>query len=609
MCGIAGLVNRNGRPAEPAAIERMTAAVSHRGPDGQGTLVEGPVALGHRRLAILDLSEQGRQPMTSADGRLAITYNGEIYNYLELRDELIALGHVFRTGTDTEVLLAAYRQWGEACLEQLNGMWAFAILDRTQNRLFMARDRFGVKPFHYVETDELFAFGSEIRQLLPFLGRRRANMTAVTTFLTSNGADLDETTFFADVRRLSGGHCAVLDLGSGRLAVRRYYSLARRPEVTALPPGECVERFTTLLEDAVRLRLRSDVKVATCLSGGLDSSSVATLASALIRRSGGAGFAAITAVSEQPSSNEEAYARLVVDSAGLDWHRTRPDYDDFVATLPDVVASQEEPFGGPSLTMQHFVMKTARDNGIRVLLDGQGGDELLLGYEKYYGAYIASTYRERGLAAAAKALSRIRANNARMGAANLVKYLVGGASASARHARNRATHRYLRETPPVPDHLRAFSASLSDTFRLQELEVSSTNLPVLLRYEDRNSMAFGVEARLPFLDYRLVEFCLSLADSRKINDGWTKWLLRRAMDGRMPEQIVWRKNKFGFEAPEALWLRRHLPEMKRAVCASPLIASIVSPRRLEERFANLDNRSRWRLYSTSLWEAAFQVSS
>lgn len=609
MCGIAGFVRKDGAPAEHSVIDRMTTAVAHRGPDGSGLLVEGSLALGHRRLSILDLSDHGRQPMTSPDGTLAITYNGEIYNYIEIREELKRLGQAFRTGTDTEVLLGAYRQWGEDCLSRLNGMWSFAILDRTRNVLFMARDRFGVKPFYYIDTARVFAFGSEIRQLLPFLDRQRADMEAVKTFVLTTGAELGTTTFFADVHRLPGGHSAVYDLAGGTLAIRRYYAIARREEIAGLEEAEISRRFADLLEDAIRVRLRSDVKVGTCLSGGLDSSSVASIASALNRQAGGGRFAAITAVSEQQSNNEESYAGLVVQSADLDWHRTRPTYDDFLTSLDDVVESQEEPFASPSLTMQHFVMKTARENGIKVLLDGQGGDEMLLGYEKYYGAYILSILRSEGGIAALKALSRIRTNNDNMGGANLAKYLVGGLSAKARYARYRRDHRYFATFPPMPAHLGAFSASLADTFKLQQLEVTSTNLPILLRYEDKNSMAHGVEARLPFLDYRLVEFCLSVPDRYKIRDGWTKWLLRHAMVGRMPAEVTWRKNKFGFEAPEALWLDRHLPEMRRKVLASPLLGDLASPRHLKRAYDGLDMRSRWRLYSIALWEETFGVGS
>ncbi len=609
MCGIAGLVRRNGAPVTPEMITRMTDAVAHRGPDGGDHLIEGPMALGHRRLSIIDLSESGRQPMSYDSGRFVVTYNGEIYNYIELRAELQALGHVFTNGTDTEVLLAAYAQWGADCVSRFNGMWGFAILDRPRNVLFCARDRYGVKPFYYVDRPELFAFGSEIRQLLPLLDGNRVDLDTLRTYLVTDAAELSAATFFKDVRKLPGGHTLTYDLATHQIRIEPFYRITLRPEVRRLGEGEAIEAFSELLQDAVRLRLRSDVKVGTCLSGGLDSSSVATLASELYRAANGGKFSAITAVSEQESNNEARYAEQVVGAADLDWHQTRPTYADFVDTLPEIVRVQEEPYGSPSISMQYFVMKTARENGITVLLDGQGGDETLLGYEKYYAAYIFSTMRGSGPVAALAAMRSVAANNSKMGPLNIAKYLVGGLGAPARYAFYRRRHGYMRNHGPMPEHILAFARSSADDFALQELEIRSTNLPVLLRYEDKNSMAHSIETRLPFLDYRLLETSLSLPGSLKIRDGWTKWILRKAMDGRMPDAIVWRKNKFGFEAPEDIWLKRHGDEMKRTVTGSRLLGELADMKKLAAAYDGLDKRSRWRLYNTALWESTFSVTA
>ncbi|MDJ1158993.1 asparagine synthase (glutamine-hydrolyzing) [Chelatococcus sp. SYSU_G07232] len=609
MCGIAGIIRKDGAPVEAGVIAAMTDAVAHRGPDGAGILVEGPIGLGHRRLSIIDLSDGGKQPMSYSDSGLTITYNGEIYNYLELRRELEAEGFRFVSDSDTEVILAAYAAWGRSCVLRFNGMWAFALLDRRRNLLFCSRDRFGVKPFYYADLPGRFVFGSEIRQILPFLGSVRANRRVLEAFIVTDGTDLDEATFFADVTKLPGGHSLVYDLAAHRFTVERYYEIRPREDIARLGQGEAAEAFGALLDDAVRLRLRSDVKVGTCLSGGLDSSSVATLAAEAYRANGGGRFAAITAVSEQESNSEAEFAEAVVKASDLGWHPVRPTYEDFVATLDAVVRAQEEPYGGPSITMQYFVMKTARENGITVLLDGQGGDETLLGYEKYYAAHIAEVFRKHGLAATLRALRRTGANNAKMSATNTAKYLVGGMVAPARYAFYRWRHSYLAEAPAMPPHLAAFARACHDPFRLQELEIRSTNLPVLLRYEDKNSMAHGIEARLPFLDYRLLETSLSLPGEYKIHDGWTKWILRKHMDGRMPDAIVWRKNKFGFEAPEDVWLKRHHGVMEQAVLASPIIGEIADRGRLAQHYRTLDKRSRWRLYSVALWEKAFGVAA
>jgi asparagine synthase (glutamine-hydrolysing) len=351
------------------------------------------------------------------------------------------------------------------------------------------------------------------------------------------------------------------------------------------------------------------VKVGTCLSGGLDSSSVATVASSLYHDSSAEPFSAITAVSEEAKSDESGFAGMVAQASGLNWLTVRPGYRDFADCLPHVVESQEEPFGGPSIIMQHFVMKTARENGITVLLDGQGGDETLLGYERYYAAYIVSRMRTHGIGGMPAALRAINANNAKMGAVNIAKFLVAGLIAPARYQFYKNRHSYMRAHDPVPRHLKRFSKSLLNVFDLQALELESTNLPVLLRYEDKNSMAHSIEARLPFLDYRLVELDLSLPDTMKINDGWTKWILRKAMNGRMPDAVVWRKNKFGFEAPDELWLKAHQPEMEKAVFASPLVRELVDLPRLRARYGGLERRSRWRLYSLALWEEKFRIAA
>ena len=291
------------------------------------------------------------------------------------------------------------------------------------------------------------------------------------------------------------------------------------------------------------------------------------------------------------------------------WTGTRsgPTYDDFRDSLDAVVDAQEEPFGSPSLTMQYFVMRAARANGIPVLLDGQGGDEALLGYDKYLGAYVRDRFRRAGLLPALSALAAVTANNAHMRATALPKYLLGSQFGRLRYAIHRRQHAYLRDLPARSAHIEAFSGAGSDIFALQELEIRSTNLPVLLRYEDKNSMAHGVEARLPFLDYRLLEFAVSLPLCLKVRDGWSKWLLRKSMEDRLPAEIVWRKNKLSFDAPERQWLDRHFPTMRQAVERSPLLGELAVASNLAKAFPSLDRRSQWRLYSVALWERRFGI--
>ena len=275
MCGIFGLVAKNGL-VDAGQVDRLTDLVAHRGPDGRGVRINGNVGLGHRRLAIIDLTEDGAQPMRDRLLPIWITYNGEIYNYLELRAELEALGHVFHTASDTEVLLAAYIHWGESCLDRFNGMWSFAIHDERDNTLFCARDRFGVKPFYFADMPTQFAFGSEIRQLLPLIGRSIADDDLVRDFLVCGLSDHTNRTFFKGIEKLLPAHKMRVDVSTGRIAIERYYSLA--PRAAVADEQDATRSLAELLDDATRLRLRSDVRVGTCLSGGLDSSSVATLA-------------------------------------------------------------------------------------------------------------------------------------------------------------------------------------------------------------------------------------------------------------------------------------------------------------------------------------------
>ena len=608
MCGIAGLVGSFPERESRLSMERMLDLVAHRGPDGQGIFVEGQVSLGHRRLSIVDLSEAGSQPMSSRCGHFVITYNGEIYNHLELRAELEQLGHRFRSHSDTEVILAAYAEWGSRCVERFNGMWALAIWDRRTRLLFCSRDRFGVKPFYFLPQGDGFIFGSEIRQLLPWLDKTRAVRQQVLEFLLTGMSDHTDGTFFADIQKLPAGHNLTWSESHRRVDIQRFYRLERSTATAALDTDEALERYRSLFQDAVRLRLRSDVPVGTCLSGGLDSSAVASLAAPLFLEQSGQRFSAITAISEQADNSEEALAAEVAQKSDLHWLTVRPTYDDLRSQLDAVVKTQEEPFGSASIVMQYAVMQKARAAGIPVLLDGQGGDETLLGYKKYVAAYVASRWRDDGFAGLFSAIRSAGRNNASWSPGRIMMYLAGSRFAGPRYQYHRWEHRYLRHQPPVPDHLKAFSAVCFDDFELQRLEIERTNLPALLRYEDKNSMAHSIETRLPFLDYRLVELSLSLPGHLKIRDGWSKWILRRSMADHLPANVAWRRTKFGFEAPERLWQSAMGETMKATIRHSALLREVIDHRRLDACFDSLPLRGQWRLYSVARWAEVFGVT-
>jgi asparagine synthase (glutamine-hydrolysing) len=609
MCGIAGLVARRSNVEVDQVIREMTGRVRHRGPDDEGICARGRIALGHRRLSIIDLSAAGHQPMEYAEGRYAITYNGEIYNYLELRAELASQGFRFRSNTDTEVILAAYAAWGAECLSRFNGMWAFAIHDREKNLLFAARDRFGVKPLYYILTESCFAFGSEIRQLLPLLPATGADVRVVLDFLVTGVHVQSSQTSFAGVASLLPGHWLIYEAEADSCILGQYYDLEQR--VNAIHPeaeADAVGGFRETFEEAIRLRLRADVRVGTCLSGGLDSSSIALLAARMYAANTNQPFTAITAVSEDLRNSEEAYARRVVERGSLDWVRTRPTYEDFCDLLGHVVEHQEEPFGSPSICMQAFVMRAAQEHGVVVLLDGQGGDETLLGYDRYYPAYCLALWRDGGARSVLQGMGMTMRNNQNMSAWRLAACLIFGLCPQARYLYYCWRNSFLSELPPLPDWIPLFASTSRDLRALQVLEVETTGLPSLLRYEDKNSMAYAIETRLPFLDYKLVERSIALEPGLKMKDGWTKYILRQAMGDVLPAEIAWRRNKIGFEAPTKIWLSRHVDTMVEKVSGSQLLRRICDEQRLERSFRSLDQGTQWRLYSLVLWEQAFSVT-
>lgn len=609
MCGIAGYIATNDAGVSSELIQRMTDAVAHRGPDGTGTWLSGKVALGHRRLSILDLSDMGHQPMADAESGCVISYNGEIYNYLELREQLIARGYRFVSETDTEVILKAYDCWGQSCVGRFNGMWAFAIHDPRHNIVFCSRDRFGVKPFYYVEPAGGFAFGSEIRQLLPLLACSEADAGILFDFLVSRVAEHPVRSFFSGVCKLPPGHNLVFDLGKGRYAIQRYYTLEARTEFAALSLEDSMEIFRGLFRDAIRLRLRSDVRVGTCLSGGLDSSSIASIAAEAYRRDSGQAFSAITAISEDPATDESEFARSVAHNSGLEWISITPGYEDFSAAIDAVVSAQEEPFASASIFMQFFVMREARRSGIPVLLDGQGGDETLLGYERYFADHLLHSLKTLRPVAMWQVLTGLHRNGPRGALRTLLRNLL---YFHAPGIRRLALHDQLTlfrpDFKPLVRAANEPSGTHSSIFGMQKQEIERSNLPALLRYEDKNSMAHSIETRLPFLDYRLVEYTTSVATSIKLRDGWGKFLLRKSMADLMPKEIVWRKHKFGFEAPESRWMERHHSAIQRTIASSDLLREIFRTNAQRSLAVMKLNRGMlWRLYSLALWERVFGV--
>jgi asparagine synthase (glutamine-hydrolysing) len=597
MCGIAGIINTKNLKVNDNIISTVTDAAAHRGPDGRGVFIDNNVAIGHRRLSIIDLSNHANQPMQYGDD-LFIVFNGEIYNYIEIKNELIKEGFYFSTKSDTEVILAAYKYWGKDCLNKFNGMWAFAIYDKAKQEVFCARDRFGVKPFYYATINNQFVFASEIKQLLVLMPNRKVNQQILADYLVTGFEEHKNTTFFESILKLPAAHFLLFDLKSNLYEIKKYYTIKTDSTISTLGIEDAVELYHNTFEDAVKLRMRSDVKVGTCLSGGVDSSVIAYYASKIY--TGSNKFTAIHASSIDNNNDELPYAKTVSNSLNLDLQITKPTEASFIEVLNNLVTTQEEPFGSPSIAMQYFVMRMAKETGTTVLLDGQGGDETLLGYERYYPALIKSLPLVKKIAA----LKEI-SENSKLNLLQSVLYTMYFSNSSIRiNQLKRKAAFYHKSFTSYVDYspIIQLADSYNNIEQLQKLEIETTQLSHLLKYEDKNSMAHGIETRLPFLDYRCVETALSINIQHKINKGWTKYCLRKMADKKLPDSIIWRKNKIGFEAPTNVWLKNN-EHIALQVKKSAILNKILKNVKIE----NLDNKQKWKLFNIALWENVFQV--
>jgi asparagine synthase (glutamine-hydrolysing) len=602
MCGISGIINKSGSPVTHDEIRSINDLIAHRGPDGRGLFFADNFAIGHRRLAILDISSAGHQPMTYSD-KYVITFNGEIYNYLELKEQLCLEGYVFESKTDTEVILAAYDKWGDDCVKRFNGMWAFALYDKEREVIFCSRDRFGVKPFYYSDTAEKFVFGSEIKQVLVGgRGAAIANMRVVRDFLVEGYHGHSNETFFHGIYSLRAGHNLIFSVKTNSFREVRYYSLGIRPGLSELDEKSATELFLTDLKRSVNYQLRSDVKVGVCLSGGLDSSSIAGLSSIIYNAGSMGRMQAIHAKSSEKEMDESGYAQELATRSNIELSVIEPTAEEFISAIDEVVYFQEEPFSTPSIFMQYFVFQKAKRMGCKVMLDGQGSDEILLGYERYYSAHLLSMATFRAI----RELFLIE-NNSRLSLrailANLVYFSVSG----IRIRNLKRKFCFLKEeyTKYFPNIMK-LTKGVRDIREMQKMEIEFFQLPHLLRYADRNSMRHSIEARVPFLDHQLVETCYGISNELKIKNGWTKHILRVAMNGLVSRNILWRKNKFGFEAPEASWINEVSGSMELAISQSRLLEKMCL-NRLD--FKKIDRATFWKLYSIAKWEAIYSVDS
>lgn len=669
MCGIAGFISKNILPAKIA--KQMADVIRHRGPDDEGfvlfhdiyneplicggedtpeavfqesvpyaptqlvdtnTTEPARIALGHRRLSIVDLSPLGHQPMCSPDGRYWIVYNGEVYNHVELRAELEQDGYHFRSHADTEVIIAAYHKWGEACLSRFNGMWGLAIYDTKAKTIFLARDRFGVKPLYYwISPEGFFAFASEIKQFTDMPGwQPQVNGQRAYDYLAFGLTDHTDETLFRDVFQLEPGHFITFKIEDcnnlkpkTRIRSKQWYRLAQSTFAGTFE--DAIAEFRQRFMDSVRLRLRADVPVGSCLSGGLDSSSIVCGMNQLLEmQNTSAVQKTFSACSDEQRFDERKWIEMVVEATDVEAHYVYPSLERLFDESRTITWHQDEPYGSTSIYAQWNVFRLAKEASVKVMLDGQGADEQLAGYHGYFGARMSTLFKEiqwLELLKEIRALKRVHNYSFIRSGQYLANYLLPD---SIGQSLKRITG-YAHSRPDwldweglgarPHDPLLDSGAREGSVEALSVSQLTASNLQMLLHWEDRNSMAHSVESRVPFLDYGLVEFVLGLPDEFKLHRGITKRVLRESMGDVLPEKIRDRTDKLGFVTPEEVWLREKAPQQFRCKLNESIEISegIIKPgaRNILEDMVTGNRRFSfqvWRIVNFGEWMETFSVS-
>ena len=536
MCGIAGIYRPIERQVHSNELKAMTDAIVHRGPDGEGYWTKDNIGFGHRRLSIIDLSDNANQPMHFANERYTITYNGEIYNYLELREKLISKGYSFRSKSDTEVVLALYDQKKESFLKDLDGMFAMAIWDDKEKSLFCARDRFGEKPFYYSYSNGNLYFCSEMKGLWAAGIRKELDPHMAEHYMLSGRVTKNEntSTFYKGIKQLEAAHYMIVREGK-QPEISRYYEI-NISKCETLNEDQAIEKFSEIFTKSVSLRLRADVTVGSSLSGGLDSSSIVMMIDKLKNES--ARQNTFSARFKDFSKDEGEHIHQVIKVCkNVLGHEIYPSNEEMQSDFEKLKWHQEEPFASASIFAQWKVMSLAKHHKTIVLLDGQGADEYLAGYLPYYRTYFKQLYftNKSHYKNEFKSYNNLRDNSAvSVEEQETLRMKIG-----------RIKKTLLNQ--PLPYN----SDSLSNELKTH---VQSFGLKELLRYADRNAMAHSREVRLPFLSHHLVDYVFSLPDNMKLRNGYTKYILRKSMESILPKSITWRIDKIGYEPPQSNWL-------------------------------------------------------
>ena len=565
MCGISLIINSSNQPVAQQQIQCMNNKVMHRGPDGEGYYFGHNFAMGHRRLSIIDLSDAGLQPMQYADDW--IIFNGMIYNYVELKKELLALGYKFQSQTDTEVLLIACQHWGYEAFNKLNGMWALAWYKASSNEMVLCRDRYGIKPLYYTTTNDLFAAGSEIKQFTCLPGFTSVlNKTVAINFLIKGWLNYSDETFFEGVKELRGGHYMVYNLNSHQHAIHKWYNLPAVTTPANIKIGDAIERVRELFADSMRIRMRADVRVGSCLSGGVDSTAMVSHIHA--HKLASKDFATVTSCYSDTEYDEQMYSDEVIRMTGFPGIKVFPNLNNLFnnGEFDAMVYNQDQPFSSASHYSEFQVFKTARNNKLTVMLDGQGADEYLCGYNEFFATHVQQLLRKGKII---EAWRNLQSKAAHQGA-GVFSVLKAFYKSVYWYPLISYSKRLLGKSnfPWLNPSWKKLADAYQNDFKrtnirdlsLQQMLYSS--LPIQLHSEDRNSMMFSIESRLPFLDHRLVELVISLPDTYKIKRGFSKYVLREAIR-EMPEIIKKRTHKMGFAAPDEPWLRENQHKIRK----------------------------------------------
>lgn len=630
MCGISGIINKNGSLSLKDSIYGMNHAIKHRGPDGEGFAFfsdtqtipaysnETPLAnrnseaflynpktayndvnhaevvFGHRRLSIIDLSEAGHQPMCDQSGDYWITYNGEIYNYIELREILSNKGHQFITQTDTEVIIEAYKEWGINCLEHFNGMWAFALFDRKNNYIFCARDRVGVKPFYYVNNERFFAFASEYKAFIKSgLVAFDVNAEAQFDFILKAEIEQGTQSLFKHICELKPAHYGIYKVKSNEWRINRYYQL---PKVTEHGKSEAqlIEQIEIALVNAVKLRLRSDVEVGSCLSGGLDSSLISGIIHHLQKDHA---LKLFTAVYPGESFDESRYAKVAADFVKGSWETVSPTAEEFFRDIEQLNYSQDLPVWGTSTYSQHRVMQLASQHGIKVVLDGQGADELFAGYAHHFLAL----WREYPFFKRVQLINESKVTIARPWKFYLTQ--------TVKHAFALTTNYDSFFSDAARQHFKnQFEPFCNELNKQLETDYQG-RLKSFLKCEDRCGMAFGIESRVPFADdLPLVELLFKTEGKHKIKQGISKHLLREAGQVYLPELIRKRTDKIGFETPVVTWLSTQKEQILETISKLDFVKTDFIKTNFDSILKE-QTMMLFRLYSIAIWKDVFVKNS